>query len=329
MNFEVRTLTEDEWSLWDDFVDESPRGTIFHKSYFLKESGGRVIIYGCFIGGELYAGIPITYKLKFGVKIASRLGQTLYGGILFKQRYCKYAKKLTAEKEVSRQIAQRLKADFHIIMFGYSPGPVDLQPFIWEGFSTSIQYTYIIELRSTIDDIWKGMLESTQRSIRKAKKDGIKIIQSDDFNQMFKLTQKTYKRQRKQFSSRYMAFSRNEVLTQRKQCKSFLAENNTGEFIAGVYIAWDNKRSYYLLGGYDFEKSHYGASALAMWEAIKFTKDQLGLQEFDFAGSMIPQIERFFRGFGGQLTTRHSIKWVKPYLRPTLFAYELAGLISQ
>ena len=78
------------------------------------------------------------------------------------------------------------------------------------------------------------------------------------------------------------AFKYNEVLSQKGQCNSFLARNKEGKAIAAVYIVWDEKRSYYLLGGYDAEESHHGASAIAMWEAIRFTKEELGLNEFDY-----------------------------------------------
>ena len=154
MNFEVRPLTEDEWSLWDDFVDESPRGTLFHKSFWLEASGGRFVIYGYFRGKELYAGIPLSYRLRLGIKVASQPNLTPYSGVLFKERDAKYVSKLSAEKEASRKIAQRLKSDFPLVHFGFSPGPVDLQPFIWEGFSPSIMYTYIIQPNKGLEDVW-------------------------------------------------------------------------------------------------------------------------------------------------------------------------------
>ena len=102
-----------------------------------------------------------------------------------------------------------------------------------------------------------------------------------------------------------------------------MARNKEGKAIAAVYIVWDEKRSYYLLGGYDAEESHHGASALAMWEAIRFTKEELGLKEFDFEGSMVPSIEMFFRKFGGTLTPYYSVRWMKPYVKLALYAKEL------
>ena len=47
-----------------------------------------------------------------------------------------------------------------------------------------------------------------------------------------------------------------------------------------------------------------------MWEAIKFAK-KLGIKYFDFEGSMVPQIERYFRGFGGKLTPYYRINKAK------------------
>ena len=312
---------------WDDFVDKSPQGMVFHKSFWLKASGGRYVIYGYFKGGELYAGICLSYRVKFGIKMVSKPEITPYSGVLFKERDAKYVSKLSAEKEASRQIAQRLKSDFHLVLLHFSPGPIDLQPFIWEGFSTSIQYTYIIRLDRTLEDIWEAMEDTTRNDIRRAEKDGISIIQSDDFNTTLNLVEKTFARQNKAVRCKLKAFSYNEVLAQRSQCKSFLAKDKNGDCIAAVYIVWDSRRSYYLLGGYDSEKSHHGATALAMWEAIKFSKQELALEEFDFEGSMIPQLERFFRGFGGQLTVSYNAMWFKPYLKIALFVKEAGSLV--
>lgn len=327
MNFEVRPLTEDEWPLWDDLVDESPRGTVFHKSFWLEASGKSFVIYGYFRGNELYAGIPLSYRVKFGIRMAHQPLLTPYSGVLYKERDAKYVSKLSAEKEASRKIAQRLKSDFHLVRFYFSPGPVDLQPFIWEGFSPGIMYTYIIQLDKSSEDIWKAMEDNVRNHIRKARKDGITVIQSDDFDQTLNLVEKTFARQNTKVRYKSTASSYNQVLRKRSQCKSFLAKDKDGDYIAAAYIVWDNSRSYYILGGYDSEKSHSGALALALWEAIEFTKQELSLEEFDFEGSMIPQVERFFRGFGGQLTVRHIVMWVKPYLRIALFTREVVSSV--
>jgi hypothetical protein len=90
-------------------------------------------------------------------------------------------------------------------------------------------------------------------------------------------------------------------------------------------IFWDEKRSYYILGGHDPKESHHSASAIAMWEAIKFTKEELGLDQFDFEGSMMQPVEQFFRKFGGKLTPYYTVSWAKPSVKLLRVATSIVG----
>ena len=80
-----------------------------------------------------------------------------------------------------------------------------------------------------------------------------------------------------------------------------------GEALAASLVVWDNQRTYYLIGGYDAENAHQGAGTLNLWHAIKDAKAR-GNRLFDFEGSMIPEVERYFRGFGGELKTFFSVE---------------------
>lgn len=311
--FEIRRLVKNEYDLWDDFVDNSPQGTLFHKTYWLKATGKKFSIYGCFKGNEFYAGIPVCYDQIIGCKYFSPPLQTPYLGILMKHQDAKYVKSITREKKISSELIQWLKGEFYSIKFNYTPGMVDLQPFIWEGFTCNVRYTYIINLNNSLEDIWKSMDDTRRRNISKAKKDGINVSSNYDLQEVFSLVEKTFDRQDMKVPFKTVVFNYIYALKERNKCISFLSKNENGDNIAVVYLVWDNKRSYYLMGGYDSEKSHYGASAVAMWKAIKFSKEELGLAEFDFEGSMVPQIEQFFRKFGGILTPYYSVVWEKPF----------------
>jgi len=320
---EIRPLNEDEFPLWDDFVDESPWGTLFHKTFWLRASGHKFTIYGHFKGGVLLAGCPLAYHTEFGIKLAMHPPLTPYLGVLFKEQDIKYVTRLSKEKKISQEIARTLKRSLHHISCHLPAGTVDLQPFIWEGFSTSVTYTYIIYLNNELENIWMSMTDKNRNQIRKAERDGITVVPSDDFNQTCSLVEKTFARQDKSFFPKSAAYAYHEVLKKRNQCKSFLARDINNDFVASVYIVWDNKRSYYLLGGYDSRKSHGGATALALWEAIKFSKQELNLREFDFEGSMIPQVEEFFREFGGELSPRYQVSWTKPGYKIYILARQM------
>jgi len=49
---------------------------------------------------------------------------------------------------------------------------------------------------------------------------------------------------------------------------------------------------------------------MAIVEAIKHSKE-LGISKFDFEGSMLPEVEKYFRGFGGNLVPYYSINKAK------------------
>jgi len=315
----VRRLTPSEYKLWDEFVRQSPQGSVFALSDWLEASGKKVAIFGCFRGSELVAGLPLTYHvLALGIRIALHPPLTPYLGILFKNNTGKYVTKISTEKEISRAIASALRKEFAVVHFNFHPSVVDLQPFIWEGFSSSVRYTYIINLND-IDRVWSEMDPTRRNDIRRAEKDGIYVEDGVEFEEMFSLVEKTFQRQKMKIQFRTAAFRYNSFLEKKDWCRSFIAKNKDGIPIAGVYIVWDWNRSYYLLGGYDPQYSHHGAVALAMWKAIKFTKEELGLREFDFEGSMIPQIELFFRKFGGRLVPYYSVKFMPLIFRIALW----------
>jgi hypothetical protein len=322
----IKELETSEYELWDKLVANSSQGTLFHKSYWLNASGMRFRIYGYFRGDELFAGIPITYDVsKFGIRKATHPLLTPYLGIIFKDTNAKYVTRISDEKGIIREFAQKIKNDFDSIAISFPLYFIDLQPFMWEGFSSSVQYTYQIDL-SSISEVWDNMESGHRNHIRKSEKDGIYIENNVIFDEAFSLVEKTFERQRKNVEFKSTAYKYNEVLCKKGQCRSFLAKNKEGESIAVIYIVWDEKRSYQLLAGYDSQKTHSGASAACIWSAIKFTKDELGLNQYDFEGSKIEPIEQFFRKFGGTLTPYYSVFWMKPYIKAISYAKKFLKL---
>lgn len=320
MSGEIRRLEETEYDKWDKLVAESPQGTLFHESSWLEASGEDFGIYGYFKGGELYAGIPfIQSKLKLGIKSFHPPSSTPYFGIVFRKNEGKYVTRISDEKDISRSIAIKLKEDFDSISFDFSPFVTDMQPFVWEGFSSQVKYTYILQY-DDLDEVWNGMDTKRRNDITKAEKDGVYVEFCDDFDQTIELVKKTFERQGKLVEFETSVIDYNKMLVQKGRCKSFLAKNKDDKAIGAVYIIWDKKRSYYFLGGYDPEERHHGASAMAVWEAIKFTKNELRLNCFDFEGSMLQPVEQYFRKFGGTLTPYYSVYWMKLWIETLSYA---------
>jgi hypothetical protein len=65
---------------------------------------------------------------------------------------------------------------------------------------------------------------------------------------------------------------------------------------ASIFCAWDEYSMYYLFSVTNPQYKGSGANSLLLWKAIEISQKK-GLI-FDFEGSMNPNIENFFRGFG-------------------------------
>ncbi|MCH8290364.1 GNAT family N-acetyltransferase [Candidatus Poribacteria bacterium] len=259
-----------------------------------------------------------------GRKQAGHPPLTPYLGILFQKSDAKYVSRLSAEKEIAKQIARRIKDDFEAIDFNFAPSVIDLQPFIWEEFTSRVKYTYLLDI-SNLDAVWEGMDSKKRNDIIRAAKDGVVIEVNCDFNDMFALVEKTFDRQNEKVTFKSAALQYNKVLLEKGLCNSIIAKDRDGNPIASIYIVWDKKRSYLLLAGYDPVNTHRGASACAIWHAIKFTKEELGLNQYDFEGSMLEPVEQFYRKFGGTLTPYYSVSWIAPSVKLALDARSLIG----
>jgi hypothetical protein len=95
------------------------------------------------------------------------------------------------------------------------------------------------------------------------------------------------------------------------------AEDASGQVHAAIYVVWDARSAHYLLSGGDPELRSSGANSFLLWNAIRHAATVT--PAFDFEGSVLEPVERFFRGFGGRLV---------PYFRVTKTSRRLECLRS-
>ncbi|WP_234427448.1 GNAT family N-acetyltransferase, partial [Vibrio anguillarum] len=175
-------------------------------------------------------------------------------------------------------------------------------PFYWKGFEQITRYTYLIDDLSNIDDVWDSSLANIRTDIRKAEnKFNLVVKENLPFSDFLLLNRQTFLRQGMQLP--YSESFVNQLVStakDRNQCRWFIAQDNEGRNHAGVLLVWDSESAYYLMGGGDPDLRNSGATSLCMWEAIKFASTVT--KRFDFEGSMIEPVERFFRAFGAKQT---------------------------
>ncbi|HUH97509.1 MAG TPA: GNAT family N-acetyltransferase [Anaerolineales bacterium] len=248
-------------------------------------------------GGTLYARLPYVSRRKWGLRILDMppLTQTL--GPWLRPHAGKYASRLGEEKELMTELIERLPP-FDIFQQRFHPSITNWLPFYWKGFEQTTRYSYVIEKLTDLDSIWEGLEKSVRTSIRKAEKE---VIVRDDLglDKFVGLEEMVFKRQGRALPYSVELLERLDQACLAHNCRRmFFAEDAHGSLHAAAYIIWDDQSAYYLMGGGDPELRGSGASSLCLWRAIKFAGSVTS--SFDFEGSMLEDVEHFFRAFGAK-----------------------------
>ena len=271
----------------------------------------------CEEGGRTVARLPYVLRGRRGLRMLtqSTLTQTLGPwversrtdgpGALAREHT------LLAELEASLPPAQAFSQQF-------SPAILNALPFRWAGYRLELRYTYRLNQLSATDALWEGLRGSVRREIRKARK-RLEVVEDLGVDRFYDVLGKTYERQGLPVPRSVAEIERLEDACRRHDVGSMLfARDESGEVHAVAWVVWDQQAAYYLLAGAEPHLRTSGASSLLVWEAMMRAREVTDV--FDFHGSMVQPIERFFRGFGARQTPYLSVTKMAPAFRAALKA---------
>ncbi|WP_291632274.1 GNAT family N-acetyltransferase [Clostridium sp.] len=303
-NFSVRYINEEEFYKWDNFVDESPQGTLFSKIQWLKAVCVQFKILVVEENNQFIGGIALPYtrgELYRNPKLTPQLGILLPKS----SSKAKYSTVLSKETSIIVSLIEKLQ---HCRLFDYnfSYNFTNFLPFIWEGYSTAISYTYVIEDLQDLDKIYSNFQYDVKYSINKAVKNNIKVVSDLSIEQFYEINKKTFKRQGMEMPYSFEFLRNMDEKLKAKNCRKILfGIDDNNNILAANYIVYDSKCAYYLIGGSDPIYRKSGVQTLLLWESIKFAAQVS--KGFDFEGSSIKNIEKYFRKFGGYQKIIHNV----------------------
>jgi lipid II:glycine glycyltransferase (peptidoglycan interpeptide bridge formation enzyme) len=170
------------------------------------------------------------------------------------------------------------------------------------------QDTWVLDITRSEEELFSGMRKTTRYMIRRAMKEKVSIIVSEDLKDitsLYNLQEQTAKRHKfipfslKFFQSHFSAF-----LTAGK-IKIFKAFYQEKLLSIAMIVFYGNRAVYHYSASSD-EFSNIGASYLLQWEVIKYAKKQ-GMKLYDFWGiapndnpkHRFAGVTLFKKGFGG------------------------------
>lgn len=300
----IKRLDTTHLSAYTILTGES--GSIFNSPPWIQLYGNDLEQYGIFDNDQKLIAAFYLFKTKMmGLTYYKNPPYTPHIGLCYKNKAGNKANALAFDKNLLTELADfLLSLSPGLYTLALPSGITDVQPFIWKKFKAIPNYTYHLDLTLPLDQLLQNMASDKRNSLKKAEKDGISTILATENKVTEQLILKTFTRKQKSVDAAFV----NKILNH------FSNADNSFAFvsyfhdnpISSAFCLMDGSTCYYLLGGYDSENKHQGAGVSTIWHAIQHAKAK-GLKTFDFEGSMLPEVEKFFRGFGGDLIPYYTI----------------------
>ena len=282
---------------------QEPSIPLFSQAWWLDATAGEGVWDVALVekGGTIVAAMPYVPRQRYGFTLLGQPALTQTLGPWLRETEGKSSTMLAQHKDWLQALIAQLPPFAHFIQ-NWHWQMSNWLPFYWAGFQQTTRYTYILQELSDEQELWQGLQENIRTDIKKAG-NRLQLRVRDDLtvDDFLVLNRMTFARQNMALPyTEAFVHQLDQACAARQARKIFIAEDAQGRRHAGVYIVWDGNSAYYLMGGGDPALRNSGATSLCMWEAIKFAATVT--QRFDFEGSMIEPVEKFFRAFGAQQT---------------------------
>ena len=200
-------------------------------------------------------------------------------------------------QELCKQFTEELKRYPHFLQnFNYDI--TDWLPFYWAGYNQTTRYTYLLKNIRDHQAVWENMSPNIRRNIAKAQnKYHISVKKGIPLNEFLAVQAQTFDRQHVRIKEDTNVL-KDLIATcrQRGQGDLWGGYDEQGHLHAAAFIVWQDRSAYYLAGGGNPAYRGSGAQSYVLWECLHFVSQFTTV--FDFEGSMLPGVERFFREFG-------------------------------
>lgn len=260
---------------------------------------------------KVYAAMPLYMPCK---RIISMPHYTQTMGVWFAAAAddAKYASLLEQRQAICKSFIEKL-TPYRSFLQNFGHAFTDWLPFYWDGYSQTTRYTYILHDIKDTARLLSVMSRQTRRNLKNAEEYPITVRGGVSASDFLKIQALTFERQQKKNTQSSVVLRRIiDAARKKEQGDIFGGYDTDGRLHAVAFVVWQDSSAYYIAGGGDPALRASGAHSRVLWEAVKYVSQYT--DTFDFEGSMIPGVERFFREFGAVQTPYFNISKGHPGL---------------
>lgn len=284
MELTVEIARESDQTKWDEIIARSSYGTIFHTWSWLKlaeeQTKSRFVPLMLYKGTELVGLYPFFIAKKGPINLAFSPPPKAYllylGPVIVDYQNLRQDKKESIFIDIQNAANHYLfnTAGCRYSRIRTSPGLFDSRPLKWTGYEVDPLYTYRVDLRQGMDEVWKNFDRKLRNEINKAIKSGVTVRQGDWEDLVF-----IYNRLSERYldqgvvSSDYIPYL--QKLYDRfypDNLKIFVAEYK-GEKVGGTINLVDKNIMYLWVGIPKTTLPGLSPNDLVQWEAMKWSSE--------------------------------------------------------
>ena len=281
---------------------------IYSKSWWLDVVCGKdnwdVWLYSN--GNDVLAAMPYYMEDRSGYKYITKAPLTQTNGIIF--NYPNGAKEISKRQfeekiiDATCEFIEDMKLDVYEQQYRYDFNV--WLPFYWHNYTAITRYTYTIDDTNDLDKLWENVSSNYRKKIKKGQKNAL-FSKDLDYTVFYEEHKKIFSKQGLECPFSFELWDKlYHACKQHNSGEIIYAQTNDGEIASILFLVWDEKSMYQLLGGSMPEHQNLETYNALVWEAFKFASSK-GLK-YDFEGSVIKPISKSMREFGGD---------PKPYFR--------------
>lgn len=280
---------------------------VFGSKKWLSIYGDKLTLIGIYKDEhQLIGGFYFMKTKKYGFTFLKLPPYTPHCGLFFKSDSTNNSSINNFSKEIMQEVCTYVSSQKSALTILAFPSPhIDFQPFIWDKYKVVPNYTYHIDLTQSIDDIRAHFDSKNRNVINKAVKEGVEVFEDVlSKEELFHFFTDSLSNTN---ANVYSTDLKNIFMTFSDSSNSFsMTAKKDQEILGTVFCAYDKNKCYYLLGGVNKKSGIQGVNNLLVQKSIEKAKE-LGCSIFDFEGSMLKGVEKFFRSFGPELVPYYTV----------------------
>jgi hypothetical protein len=301
------TLTPDERASYAAFCDAAPDLPFYFLPHYLDGIVGLELWSAALVqeNGVVQAIWPYCLKQRFGMWFVVMPPLTKYAGPYLSPQNRTHSRALELTQKLLVQLPDLLKWE-------QMCSPVYIEALAFHWYAPQFRYQPLFTYRLVQSDHWQASISKKRR--QQLRKSEATLLEHDDVQKddIHRLLQLTYSRQNQKSPFSYDTIKHHlDVLEQCGHAKYFGAADQSGRLVSVACLAFDKSTAYYHIAADDPTYRHLNAGAWLIRRAIEYSFHTLGVQIFDFEGSMIESIATVRRSFGAVPHTYYKLSYNK------------------